>query len=92
MSEHGRQVNAHLIGTLEEGVLAGVVGLLDCNTFASDDKRSRLNWLVNTANLVILLPGWGDSDQYLTELAITRELKIETLFLENIIDRSLNSG
>lgn len=89
MAELNRQVNVHLVGDLAEGVLTAIVNKLDCNTHEVSDFRSRLMWLINHANLVILLPGWAGSKARLAEIAVAQELKIEILFLHHVLpDRS----
>lgn len=86
MTDPNRQTNVHLVGRLDKGVLEALVKKLDCNTYPSEDSKSRLNWLVNHANLVIILPDWKSKDQWLTELAVTLELGKEMRFLHEVLD------
>ena len=86
MTDKNRQTNVHLVGRLDKGVLEALVKKLDCNTYPSEDKKSRFNWLVNHANLVIILPDWKGQDQWLTELAVAEALRIRTQFLHEVLD------
>jgi hypothetical protein len=93
MPEHNRQVNVHLVGNHAEGVVEELAAKLDCNTINFHfDLRERLNWLVNNANLVVLLPGWKDSSTCLTEIAVARELAIETVFLHEVLPGQKKAG
>lgn len=85
MTDKNHQTNIHLVGRLEEGVLEAITQKLDCNACPSEDLRSRLNWLVNTANLVVILPGWRSQDSWVMELTIAQELAIPLKFLWEVL-------
>jgi hypothetical protein len=85
VTDKNHQINIHLVGPLEGGVLEALTKELDCNTYPSEDSRSRLNWLVNTANLVVILPGWRDQDSWVMELTIAQELAIPLKFLWEVL-------